>query len=53
MGLVERLRSAVGGHSDGRLYECGTCEETFAYAPSVDNPTCPYCDAELRATEVA
>jgi len=54
MGLFDQLREAVGGHGGGRRFECADCERSFAYAPSVEDPSCPYCDsAELRAREPA
>jgi|GEM_PF-1144857 len=54
MGLFDQLRDAVGGQRGGRRFECVDCGRAFAYAPSVEEPSCPYCDsAELRTRESA
>jgi len=54
MGLFDQLREAVGGQRGGRRFECADCGRALAYAPSVEDPSCPYCDSgELRARESA
>ncbi|WP_256391027.1 hydrogenase maturation nickel metallochaperone HypA [Natronoarchaeum rubrum] len=54
MGLLDQLRDAVGGRRSSRRFECADCGRTLAYAPSVEDPSCPYCDsAKLRTRESA
>ncbi|MFB6300428.1 MAG: hypothetical protein ABEH65_09225 [Halobacteriales archaeon] len=52
MGLIQKLKSAVGGGAEPNTYECADCGETFeSYIDPDDHwVTCDHCSS--REVEV-
>lgn len=47
MGLLDRLGDVFRPERERAVrYRCGACDREFVYDAAIEDPDCPYCDAD-------